>query len=309
MKKSTTFVFLLLVILALTACTSIPGNKTPQPSESFRTGSLGLQLKFAPNIPPPKLYDTEEFNAVIEIANLGAFPVGGPGDRLYFSGFDPDIVLGIPFNGVPIRAEGKDEFNNRGGFDSASVKGGIRRLTGDKYPFTLVATACYGYQTLASGAVCIDPDPYSKTTKTKACVPQSVSFGTQAAPVAVGSVGVEARPGRTVFRIGISNVGGGEVYLPGLSYLQKCSPYDPRGIAFDAIDHPAFIDVVVSGVSIKHSCKPLDQNTLRLSSGKATLVCGFNNIRTNAAYTTPLTLVLRYGYRNQIHQKVEIVRT
>ncbi len=298
----------LIFLVVLSACTTVT-NKTPQPSESFRTGTQGLQLRFSPNIPPPKLYDSEEFNAVVEISNVGAFPVNSPGDRVYFSGFDPSIVLGVPFTGVPIRVEGKDEFNTRGGFDSASVKAGIQRLTGDKYPFTLVATACYGYETLASGAVCVDPDPYTQTTKTKACTPQSVSFGSQAAPVAVNNVGVEARPGRTVFRITIANVGGGDVFLPGLSLLQKCSPYDPRGIAFDEIDHVEVTDVLISGVSIKHTCKPLDQNFVRLSGGKATFVCEFNNIRTNSAYTTPLTIILKYGYRNQIHQKVEIVKT
>jgi len=301
-------ILIVFVLLLLVAC--VPGRREKgQEVETFRTGSQGLQLQFVQNLPPLKTYDTEDFNAMLEIKNVGAHDVGAAGDRVYISGFDTNIITGIPFTGNTIRIEGKDQFNIQGGFDTTAFKGIVRRLTTDVYPFNLVATACYAYETQASANVCIDPDPYSPTVKTKACAPQNVAIGTQAAPVAVNSVEVDARPQKTVFKIQLANVGGGDVFRFGGNYLTKCSPYDPRGLAYDEVDYVQLTDVIVSGVSIKRSCKPLDQDHIRLTGGKGIVVCEFANIRSNAAYTTPLTIVLRYGYRNQVQQRVEIIRT
>lgn len=296
------------LLLLLIACAP-GGTDRGDENINFRTGSQGLLLRFTPNAPPVRLYDNEQFNALLEVRNIGATPVGGPGDRVYLHGFDPNLITGVRFVGEPIDIDAKDQFNLEGGFDTVAFKGTVRRLTSDSLRVPLTATACYAYETLASANVCIDPDPYSPTVKTKACTPQDVGLGTQAAPIAVSNVEVEARPDKTVFRIHISDVGGGDVFRYGGNYLTKCSPYDPRGLAFDEVDYVQLTDVLISGVSIKNTCKPLDIDHIRLSEGgQATIVCELNNIRSNAAYTTPLNVILRYGYRNQIQQSMEIVR-
>src|SRR3989304_9633729 len=91
---------LLIVLVLVVGCQ--PG--TPVQKEGFvpdfRTGSQALILTFVPNLPPSRLFDSEEFQAVLDIQNIGAAPLGGPGDRVYLTGFDPNIITGVSTAGA-----------------------------------------------------------------------------------------------------------------------------------------------------------------------------------------------------------------
>ena len=159
---------LLLLILAILAssCAQIPLQKDKEGqviTTQYRTGTQGLELRFAQNLPPSRLFDTEPFGAVVEIENRGAYTVGGPGDKIYLSGYDPSIITGILEYGEDIPpTEGKTQFVTQGGVDAVGFKGTIAPLRPrniDRYPVRLLATACYGYQTIAAAPVCIDPNP------------------------------------------------------------------------------------------------------------------------------------------------------
>ena len=65
-------------------------------------------------------------------------------------------------------------------------------------------------------------------------------------------------------------------------------------------------DVYVSGTSIKPTCKPLDDNHIRLTGGSGSAFCEFMT-RGQDAYTTPITVTLRYGYRNTLFKDFQIV--
>ncbi|HLF54642.1 MAG TPA: hypothetical protein VI612_02895, partial [Candidatus Nanoarchaeia archaeon] len=115
MKKS---VLVIIGLLILASCAAQQPAGKPQPQE-FRSGSEGLRLAFATNLPPPTLFDTEPFNALIEIENRGTYDVGGPGDKIYLSGFDPTIIQGIDAFGKQIPPlEGRGPFVPQGGFDT-----------------------------------------------------------------------------------------------------------------------------------------------------------------------------------------------
>lgn len=302
--------FLILVVFAASCAQLIQKKGKETPSAVWRLGSQGLVLNFATNLPPTKLYDNEEFNALIEIKNVGAFRVGGPGDRLYLSGFAPAILPGISTIGEKIPdIEGKSEFNPQGAFDSVAFKSPISRLTVDRYSFNLLATACYQYETKAEAGVCIDPQPFAPAVRPKICIPTSVALsGGQAAPIAVTSVALEPRPGLTIFRITVQNVGGGQAFRAGLEYLTKCSPYDLRGLAFEDVDYVQLFEVSLAGTSILSTCKPLDRGHIRLSGGIGTVVCEARTYGASA-YVAPLTIGLRYGYQNWISLPIEIFRT
>lgn len=311
MRGRSTVSLLIAVVLLLSACTTSGNDRSDKESvtQSYRSGSQGISMKFLPNLPPSRTFDSEDFNVFIEVENKGAANIPGAGDRIYVSGFDPNIVTNIPFTGQSMKLAGKDQYTLQGEVSTAQFKGIVRRLTTDAYPLTLIATACYGYETQASSTVCIDPDPYAISTRVRACTPGSVGLGSEGAPVAVTSIEVDPRPRKTVFKIHISNVGGGDVFRYGGNTLAKCSPYTQQGLNFDEIDYVQLSDVLVSGVSIKNSCKPLDKDHIRLSGGSGTVMCELSNIRSNAAYTTPITVILKYGYRNQIQQTTEILRS
>jgi hypothetical protein len=284
-------------------------NAQQQGNEEYRVGSQGLVLRFIPNLPPVKNYPGA-FATIIEIKNTGAAEVGASGDRVYLSGFDPNIITGIPLAGAPIPPglEGKSYYNFEGGYDTVEFSGEIRFFEEiDRIPATLLATACYNYETIAVANVCVDPDPYSPISRSKVCDPASVEMkATQGAPVAVSSVQVEPAKGKTKFKIIITNVGTGTVFKYGADYINKCSPYDQSGLRYDEVDYVQLSDVRIGGTSIADSCKPVDDNHVRLSQGRGTIFCEMDGLQGSDAYKTPLVIDLAYGYRDTITTSIEI---
>ncbi len=311
MKKIGLFLMIMSVII-IVGCGSTSSSR--QPEENYRTGSQGISLSFMQNMPPSKVYDDEALPILLEIHNRGATDVTGGMGRVYLSGFDDSIITDISTIGEPIEGlEGRGFYNPEGDEDILEFEGNVRDLESrniDKVQATILATVCYPYQTIANPTVCIDPDPYSLSAEEKVCDFNSVSMSsTQGAPVAVTRVDAEAAKGKTKFKIYISNVGGGMVIKDGLGYLDKCNPHHSENLAFDEINQVALTDVVIGDVSIKGSCKPLNNDFIRLKSGGETyIICTLDGL-TGSAYTTPLRVVLDYGYRSSISRSLEIVQT
>jgi hypothetical protein len=305
MKKEA-ILLLSILLLFIIACTPQSGERIPT---DFRSGTEGLNLFVPPNLPPPQLYDDPDttLQVVVELENRGAADVGTSGDKIYLSGFDNDLITNIKTTGEQIpHIEGKSQFGP-GGFDVVTFEGIIRPLANvDKYEPTLLVTACYGYETIATTSVCIDPNPFSGNAQQKVCTPRTVSTGTQGGPLAVNSIELEPSPGKTRFRIYINNVGRGDAFRNGATYLNKCSPYSANKLQFDEIGYVRLTDVSLSGTSILNTCKPLADGHVRLVNGRATIFCEFNNIRQTTAYTTPLTVKLKYGYRDSLLRPVRI---
>jgi len=308
MKKSVWFLLALLLLGACAGGVARKGEK-PQP-QTYRSGTEGLRITFATNLPPFILYDTEPFSTLIEIENRGTYDVGGPGDKIYISGFDPTLIQGISTYGEQIPPiEGRGPFVSQGGFDTVNFRGTIRSLYDkkiDKYKATILATACYTYETVASANVCIDPNPFAPTTKAKVCIPASVGLGSQGAPIAVTNVEVEPAPGRTRFVINVHNSGSGDVFRFSPQSLEHCSPYG-LGLGYEEVDYVQVADVTISDVSIRPSCKPLDATGhIRLVNGVGKLYCEYTQPRGQSPYTTPLNVILKYGYRQAVSRPIEI---
>lgn len=308
MSKKAVFAAITLLLL-ITACVSPSKQQTPQP-ENYRTGNQGLRITFVANMPPARVFDTDDLNAVIEVENLGAYATKGVADRIYLSGFDPAIITGIRTTGELIPPlEGKTAYTQKGTSDRVAFQGIPAMLSAkriDKYPIKLLATACYEYETIASTSICIDPNPYSTTITQKACAPTNPSVGGgQGGPIAVTGIQLEPAPGMTRLKIDVANVGGGEAFKPGLSTLQKCSPYT-QGLEFNEINLVQVYDISLPRYSIINSCRPLDQGNMRLINNKATIYCEINT-RGQSTYTTPLTIRLGYGYRSTIFKDIQLV--
>jgi hypothetical protein len=307
MRKAIVSCILLLLVLA--ACRAgVPQTKEQAAgfAQEFRRGAEGLFMRFAPNQPPVRLFSGEQLSVVLEVENRGTFTIGGPGDRVYVSGFSPNIISGISPAGEQIPLlEGRSQFISQGGFDTVKFQAATRILE-DRYPVTLLASACYSYETVAPLTICVDPDPYAPMIRQRVCVPQNVGMGGgQGAPVSVNMVEVDASPGRTRFKIHVQNVGGGEVFRAGVQMLNKCSP--GGGLSFDEIDYVELADVIVDGVSIRNSCRPLDLGHIRLTNGQGVVYCEYDRPRGTAAYVAPMAVVLHYGYRNSLYHNMEIL--
>jgi hypothetical protein len=308
MKKTNSLILLLILI----GCVPFgeQSSDTFFSDQTYRTGREGLSINFMENMPPTQIYSREPFTALIEITNNGASAVGNTGDRVYLSGFDTTIIQGIPNTGIQIpKIEGRSQYIRNPEMDMVMFRGTVRDISNikmEKYRTNIVATACYTYETIANTGICIDPDPTS-ITKQKACNPETKFLGTQGAPIAVNEIEVIPSKAKTIFRIHIKNEGYGDVFKNGINYLQKCSPYS-EGLSFDEVDYVELGDVIVSGTNIKQSCKPKDNTGhIRLTNRAATIICELTNIPGQTAYTTPMSITLRYGYRNAIFKNFEIL--
>ncbi len=309
MKRVT--VLLLILTIALYGCTT-GGGGVSKIGKDYRKGTQALQLNFLPNAPPPELFDMDDFVVGLEVRNKGASTVGS--GTIYLSGYDPATFPsgltgeGITNNQISItNLEGLSMYNPEGGYAAYSLSGTIASLKVNSYTPTIMATACYVYTTQASTDICIDPDPYSTKIKEKACTTSNVALsGGQGAPIEV--TGVQLDPTSKDIRITfqIKNSGGGLVFDKGK--IVDCSPFSIAGIGLDAKNKISVDSVVLSiGTEIKATCQP--KGDLKLFDGQATLMCQYTIPNTQAAYKTPLTITLSYGYRSSTARSVKIVKT
>ena len=58
-------------------------------------------------------------------------------------------------------------------------------------------------------------------------------------------------------------------------------------------------------------CRPLDNGKIRLNNGEGFIICSLDDYAfedATTAYSTPLTLELRYGYRSSVSKSLSIVK-
>jgi len=336
LKKNMIFALFISLIL-ISGCT---GKKSAEKSlEEIRAGTEGITMSFLLNSPPDKIHvdkaaadeSSNGFEVALELRNKGAFPQPGEGDaprgKVYLSGYDPEI---IKFEGSNVKTElgnalqGKSTINPNGGFDVFTFKGSVNAesLNVEKYEPTLLASACYTYQTVAGPSVCIDPDPYSVTNERKVCQVQDTSLSSQGAPVAVTKINEEAFAGKTQFKITIKNVGNGEV-LKNDIVESKCGPSVEKIVRED-IDRVQLVSVKVGNNPL--DCGPFantggalrgETGDIRLINGEGYIICELpssmysgaeGTSKSRTAYITPMTITLQYGYRNSIEKKVQILK-
>ncbi len=309
MKKSV----LLILLILIAGCGQInPQTEQPRPQE-FRTGTEGLYMEFLQNLPPPQIVadGQTKLQAVLKVENRGTHDMGtGTKNMIFLAGFDKNI-LNLQNNNEGQRIgklTGRGPFIPQGDFTNLNFEADIYLPQGtDKYVPTLLAIACYRYITQASAQVCIDPDPYSPFSKQKVCTPQTVSTGSQGAPIAVTQVEVIPAPKKTRFVIHIQNVGNGHVFKDEGASYEHCNPYK-AGLAYNELNQVKVTDVSLASEKLLSTCKPLSNDGyVPLVNGMATLHCETGNLGTiQTAYMTPLNIQLEYGYRQSVSRQVEI---
>lgn len=299
----------IVALLVLVAACGQTGKRVD--NANYRTGGEGVFFTLGTNLPPARAYDDQRLDVLVELENRGATDIGGAGDRVYLSGFDPRIITGIPYNGQQIPAmAGKDQYGpgDKAFVSFSGVPVSLTLLNIDKYTPRLQVTACYTYESIGTGNVCIDPDPHNINSRDKVCEPHNVGLGTQGGPIAINTIEVNPSPGVTRFEFVVQNVGRGQPFRSGVQYLQKCSPND-AGLAYNEVDYVEVVDVNIAGISIKNSCRPLDQGHLRLQNGGGRIFCTFDHVPGSAAYVTPVTVRLRYGYRETIERDITLIQS
>ncbi len=304
-NKITTLICLFLISTLITGCGSFQrGQDEPPVSAEFTaTGTQGIVMNFLPDQPPNKVYTESPLTFLFEVRNRGTYTV--PNAAFYLTGFDPNIIMGLPPSYILTEPlEGKSQFNPEGGYTTLEFSTPSVSLPPSmpNYRPTFMLTACYPYKTVATPLICVDPNPLDTTTD-KACRVQKVySTGSQGAPVAVQSIESEARPNGMYFRIHIANTAGGTEQASGtvfdLGSMNKC----PGGLSYTDLNK---LDYRVSISQQPLECEPRD-GRIRLVNDKAVIFCKHLNLQNIPAYQTPIEVELNYGYKSSISKMVDI---
>lgn len=288
------------MLLSLSSCTGgLRKPKQEMTSQTFRTGTEGLVMKFIPGGPPSDVYEGDTMDVSIEYTNKGAFDIQG--GNIYLSGFDKNYLRFDRDMIGGITAKGKDEFNPEGNIVNTyafTVSQVNIPNNADIFPQKIKATACYKYRTYAIGKACIDPDPFGVEHEEKVCgVGPPQITGSQGAPVAVSSVEAQTSRNRVQFKVNVANVGGGTV-IDNAAPITDCHSRLER-TQVDKLD----IRAKFSDKDMK--CEP---STIRVTGGAGFAICHWEGDLGAEAYETLLNIQLDYGYRNSIAKDVTIHR-
>jgi hypothetical protein len=324
-----------LIILVISGCSGSGKTEGERLIEQIRSGNQGLSMIFLADSPPYELKtvstEDKKFIVALEVRNLGAFPQPedgsfGPPGRIYLSGYDSSIISIYPKDNADLQKkelEGKNRINPVGGTDYIEFDGTVfaGRLDIENYDFTLLATACYGYETVAGPTVCMDPDPYSTIREKKVCEVHDLSLSDQGAPVAITSIQEEASDDRTEFRITIKNVGGGDVLTTKANsqgnILEKCNPLSSQKVEREDINKVYLSSIKIGDQPL--TCRAFiggnfegNNGLVRLVNGEGAITCyilksQYANYDTSSTpFTTPLIIKLDYVYRSTAQKSIKI---
>lgn len=280
-------------------------SDNPYDNLDYRSGTQGLEVVFAADTPPSKVYAGSYLNMVLEVKNKGAFDIENGNAMVYLTGFDPTA---IKLQGYDTKNKykkimvppttGKNAYIPEGGYNVIDVKESDKVSVpfGESYKPKLMATTCYKYYTLATPTVCVVSNPES-ILKENICKPDSITMSSQGGPVAVTKVEEEVMQQMLNFIITVENVGNGKVIDQ--NRLNNC-PFNLGHTDLNLVD----VDVSMSGGG-EVECTPADKR-IRLVNGKGVIFCKIP-IEMETSYTTPLLITLNYGYSSSVIRDVEII--
>jgi len=203
---------------------------------------------------------------------------------------------------------GRSSINPEGGFDMMEFKGSIYTsgIVIEKYEPVILATLCYPYATKASPSVCIDPFPFDEKQK-KVCKIGSQTLASQGAPIAITSIDEEASSTKIQFKINLKNAGKGDIIK--IDSLDGCNPTGGQSLERNDFDR---IELVRADAGLSTlRCGPFTEGNgiIRLNNGQGFIICSLDKESyqdTKSAYTTPLNLEFRYGYRTTASRPIKI---
>jgi hypothetical protein len=308
-KKRFLLVFVVIVLsLFLASCNRVPAGENPMETSAAlaqaQSGIEGLKASFVTGYPPAKIYDINDFVAIVELENKGNYDLSAYDCYLQITGFDSNIIRGINYVQSCGDIDGKDVYNLDGGYNQIEYESTNIDLPAGMYEYTpnLNLVMCYKYQTKANPEVCVDPLFYQVTSEQKACTPMNVMMGGgQGAPVSVSYVGVEMTGDTAIFEISIKNSGNGRVLSP-YSDIINCGE---SVLDYDDLDKVTY-NVDMTGGSLVQ-CTPSDW-TVRMNNGAGKIICSFS-INEAMAYETPLMITLDYNYIENIQKNIQIIDT
>ncbi len=312
MRTQIISIFIILtLLLVVTGCSGTPRQE--EGDVDFRRGTTGFEMRLIEGNPPYQVYEHDLLPITLEVFNRGVSPIID--GELYITGYDPDIINNnlagylpgtLPAYGQPHYfsiIESRSQFNEEGGYDVLEFSSGeiVLPYGTTIYDIPLALYACYGYETIASGNVCIDPEPH-RTYADKPCITQDVGMGGgQGAPVAVTYIDVTNMRDYIRLTFTISNVGGGTL-IDEYAFSQGACPtgFGPQDI------NVVYVDQVILGkFPITQYCAPSGRIKLNNGVGKVSCTAPIPTGSTTA-YKTPVEIRLNYAYKEILKKNIQI---
>jgi len=303
----------LLLAIVISGCSAPRGVEEPR-EFNFRTGSEGLVLQFPEGTPDRIFENDQQIKFTVEIQNRGAYPqfdeIGGLNGFIWVGGFDDSVIdLQPEQRQLDERAlEGKSEINREGGYWAAVISGRAFPLPSGTpfYRTPVIATATYHYETVAFADICVDPEPRSTFVREKVCQIDDFSnvemTGSQGAPVAVTNIEEDATSTNLLFKVWVSDVGGG------LLIDENDVSQDPnRGYDWDTLNRVRIVDAMVGNIPMTE-CRPGIGEYLELRNNRGFIFCRLSTAELSSAYRAPLTVRLEYGYASSVKRDIEVFR-
>lgn len=322
-----------LIVLAALSLLLLLGACQPQQTIIYHTGTEGLTLAFAKDLPPKTVYEDSIVPLVVTLANKGARDVNYSdivfsvkGDPFYVNVTNDGTYRFAEARGAysqPLPAEetilhGKSPVWQTGEWVDLHPTAEFRPIPGlREQPTTqLFASACYAYGTVLGTSLCVDANAFNGNVQRQVCGAETLTFKDQGAPVAITSI--ENRPSplrlsdgtasrdlvQPVFIIHIQNVGDGAVLMPAAKSVDDLVASCSRGVTAN----PAVaINATLSSLQLE--CKP-NPVPLMNDEGYTTCVLPASASGTFSApnYLAVFKAELRYVYRSSLSADVTIQR-
>jgi len=299
-------IMLSILVLAM-SCSAGGGTSSYSP---YR-GTKGLVFEFMDNAPPKFAYEGTDMPIALRIENQGATEIS---DGVIIISSEKDRFI-IDDPEIEVELTGKTLYNREGQKDVKTIFAEARGLDPQQetHTSTISATACYPYETVFTGEVCVDTDYKNLAGSNKACTVRDLSSSGQGAPVVISRVEVEMLPSpdeRSViprFTVHVTNSGQGRI-------LDKSIVEDFCTADIDERDEP--FDVIHIKQAKLSNMYPLRCDSARDQPGTVSLArqgdtffrCTYEQgiPLDEGAFTTPLIITLEYGYTETISTEIEI---
>ncbi len=308
-----------LIIIALLLLSGCGQKQAKKDSDSdYKTGTEGLAMSFVDGAPPDKMSISSKYVMGVEISNNGAYDVV---DGILAFNLEEDYMMMESWGSASLQKNeldkrkvsfnlaGKTAYNPNGekGIVTLNVKTNSLEQQTETHTANVYATTCYNYRTEFSKTVCVDTDIINTRKVEKVCTVEDITLsGGQGGPVGVTAIKERMSPGeegqktKPTFMITIENLGDGEVVATG-KQADFCSGTKVQKEDFNVVK----ITAILGGTKLKCT-----KDTLTLYEKSAIANCELEEGITKTAdtFSSPLTIILEYGYTKTISKSVEIRR-
>ena len=316
---------LIMVMVLLLVLTGCKGSSKTITDKDVRKGFDGLATEFVKNAPPDKVFEETLFPIAIKLNNKGASNIKNGFLALGFETAYVDFAneLSGPRH---FEIEGKSIFDLNGDEKFITLNGETKKIgvQSETHPSTILATACYQYQSILGTSVCVDTDIFGTGLREKSCQVKELTFSQgQGGPVAITKIetrmlplqdevietedGIRQEPNkvRPHFIVHVENKGNGEVI--NLKKIEAaCTKSTLDFDDFNRLTIKAFLSN-----EQELNCNIGDKTgdaEVRLREKKDVIRCtleeGINRVQD--AYTTPLRIEMDYGYTFTISKDITI---